>query len=131
MPSVTRIAARKDSLEVQLDRLRPQMAMVVQEVLDAWVQDADGYDEELGTGGPCDRVADAISDVISDAVFEAEFEAGGQDGDDHAWVVTVLDGKRVGVDVPHHLYETGGGYIWRKIPDVKIRPSDISIWRID
>ena len=33
----------------------------------------------------------------------------------------------VPVDIPHGLYETGGGYNWKKIPDVKFEANDIII----
>lgn len=55
---------------------------------------------------------------------------GGQDGDDHAWIIVYDDVEAVGVDIPPHVYEIGGGYNWRKIPDVRIKPSDVDIFPI-
>jgi len=33
------------------------------------------------------------------------------------------------VDIPPYTYETGGGYNWKKIPDVTFDASDIVFYR--
>lgn len=108
--------------ERQLRQLSPQMATAAQAVYDNWEQDAEGMDWELGGGGICDRISDAIAQVIP---FETQ--AGGQDGDDHSWLVVKTPDGYYGVDIPPRKYETGGGYSWKKIPGVVFGPSDIEI----
>ena len=119
------------SLIQKLNRLRSELATAAQGVLDEWIQDDEGFDADLGGGGPCDRVSEAMSGVIGNALEGVEILDGGQDGDDHAWLVVVSDSEAAGVDVPPGVYETGGGYNWKKIPDAQIEPADVAIWKID
>jgi hypothetical protein len=35
------------------------------------------------------------------------------------------------IDIPYEVYETGGGYTWKKIPDVEFSKSDIVIRKLD
>ena len=56
---------------------------------------------------------------------------GGQPGDDHMWLIAHRDNEVYGVDIPHSLYEAGGGYMWSKIPDVVFSPEHIDIWKMD
>jgi hypothetical protein len=111
----------------ELLALRGRLAEAAQTVVDAWGQDEDGFDEELGTGGPCDRVADAMSGVLAEALPDAEVEDGGQDGDDHAFLLVTLGGERFIVDVPPRVYEVGGGYSWKKIPGARISEDDVVV----
>lgn len=108
-----------------LAALAPALATAAQNVLDAWQQDADGVDAELGTGGACDQVASALVGVLAAHGFEAllsgtDFEGG------HAFALALVDGAAWEVDVPARLYETGYGYVWRKRPDVLLDSSSLS-----
>jgi hypothetical protein len=118
-------------LKRKLLALRPQMAAAAQTVIDDWTQDEDGWDEELGGGGACDRVADAMREVIANAISDVEFQDGGQDGDDHAFLITYDADEAFAVDVPSSVYETGGGYSWKKIQDAQVEPGDVVIWEVD
>lgn len=121
---VTAVATR--SLHADLCRLRPRMVEAAQAVLDAWVQ-VDGVDEELGTGGACDRIAAAIADVVSEELGDVEEVMGGQDGDDHAFYIFFRDNESYMVDIPCSVYETGGGYTWRKREGVRLDVRDVLI----
>jgi hypothetical protein len=103
------------------------MAVAAQAVVDAWEQDEDGVDEELGTGGVCDRVTDAMRTVIASALPDVDIQDGGQEGDDHAFLLVDFKGQCYVVDVPPGVYETGGGYVWRKIQGARITAADIVI----
>lgn len=116
-------------LAARLRKLAPALARAAQAEYDAWEQDASGYDVECGSGGICDRLADAFSTVIGE-LPDVEVVAGGQDGDDHAYVVALTATEAVAVDIPPRVYETGGGYSRRKKPGVRFAPSDISIDRL-
>jgi hypothetical protein len=109
------------SLLSKLKSLRPQMISAAQAEYDAWT--GDGDDPELGSGGPCDRIANAIGDVLAQAGIDST--DGGQDGDDHAFLIAYDEKDAYVVDIPPGVYERGGGYNWKKIPDVTFEVDDI------
>jgi hypothetical protein len=117
-------------LSRELHELRPLMAAAAQKVYDEWDQDDDGNDEELGSGGICDQVSAAIGEVISREVSGTEIYDGGQEGDDHAFVITQANGEAFGVDIPPGVYESGGGYNWKRRKDVQILPWHVVIFPV-
>jgi hypothetical protein len=120
----------KRPLLEHLRALRPGFAKAAQAVYDAWEQDEEGLDPELGPGGICDEIAEKIAGIVGEQVPGVSILSGGQEGDDHAWVVAARDGKAYGVDIPCRIYETGGGYSWEKIPDVTFRSEDVIIFPV-
>lgn len=52
---------------------------------------------------------------------------GGQDGDDHAYLIVYNDVEAYIVDIPPGVYEEGGGYNWQKKSNVIITASDVII----
>lgn len=121
-------------LRAALEAHRRALAAAAQRVLDDWQQDDEGIDEVFGSGGACDAIAGAFEDVLHFTYVDAggretspSFMDGGQDGDDHAWLIVYDDYEAVALDIPPYVYETGGGYNWRKIPGVRISPADIVI----
>lgn len=102
------------------------MVKAAQAVLDAWEQDEDGWDEDLGSGGACDEIAEAISSVIS-SLDGVELTDGGHDGDDHAWVIAYDNEYAYGIDIHPSVYESGGGYSWTKREGVVLEDGDVSI----
>lgn len=113
----------------QLRALRAQLAAAAQVVYDDWQQDESGYDEQYGTGGICDDVADAMLGVLADAGIDGisvfyEY--------DHHRVamVAVVEGVYE-VDIPHHLYERGSFYTWQKVPGVTFDADDVALTQID
>ncbi len=125
-------------LQAALEQQRAAFAAAAQQVLDDWAQDADGVSEEFGTGGACDAIARVFSDVLCrlhyvNADGQPDMPStmdGGQDGDDHAWLVVYDAFEAVELDLPPGVYETGGGYTWRKRPGVHVRPADIAIVKL-
>jgi hypothetical protein len=122
---VNKMAGRSELVR-QIQALRPALVRAAQEEYDGWDQDEEGVDEVCGTGGICDRIADAFSTVL-DRLPGVEVIDGGQDGDDHAYVIVLTETEAVAVDIPPRVYETGGGYSWRKRPGVRFDPSDVEI----
>jgi hypothetical protein len=112
-------------LEKKLEALRSQLAQAAQAVVDEWEQDEEGMDEELGGGGVCDRVSEAMQGVVADQLEGVEFTEGGQPGDDHAYFIVYDEDEAFAVDIPPSVYETGGGYSWKKRQDAQIEPSDV------
>lgn len=123
----------RTKLHKALLQLRPQLAAAAQEQIDAWQQDEEGFDEELGGGGCCDRVADAMGNVIGDRLENVEIHEGGQDGDDHAFLLVYAieppyaDETAYIVDIPPSVYETGSGYSWRKRDGAQVTAGDVVI----
>ena len=111
-----------------LAQLRPQFAKAAQAVYDEWTPGDDG-DDEFGSGGICDAIANAIGDVLSSNGID--YTEGGHDGDDHAYLVAYNDQEAYVVDIPYHVYESGGGYNWSRIPDVQFTPEDVVIAETD
>lgn len=119
------------SLRGKLDALRPTLALAAQSVLDEWQLGEDGMDPVLGAGGACDEIADAMRDVVYDKLGDVEILEGGHDGDDHAWLIVVDDREAVGLDIPPSVYETGGGYSWKKIEGAEVSPLDVLLFDLD
>lgn len=108
---------------------RPAMAVAAQRVLDDWQQDDEGFDEEFGTGGACDAVAEGLISVILEEAGASDAVCGGAEGDDHEFVYAWDDETREAylIDIPPGVYETGGGYSWRKRQGVVLDADDIVI----
>lgn len=121
-----RIASKKPT-KADLMQLRTEIAQAAQKIYDEWEQDEEGSDEELGSGGICDQIAEAIAGVLSDHGYDTE--EGGHDGDDHAYVVVPLsDSHGFAVDIPWDVYESKlGMYEYRKKPGVKFGPNHVFI----
>jgi len=115
----------QQTVEPELRSYATDLAALAQKEYDEWDQDDDGYSEELGTGGICDRIADAIGGYLSNRGFD--IENGGQDGDDHAWIYASKHGMTFAVDIAPNTYEIGGGYSWRKRPNVVFDGKHIDI----
>lgn len=113
-----------------LEPLLPELAEVAQKVYDLWDQDEDGYDEDVGSGGICHLIADQLVHVISAAgvphiyTVSDNFEV-------HVYAVAAFEEGVFQIDIPHRIYERGGGYTWTKLPDVHFQPSDIHVNMID
>jgi hypothetical protein len=139
-------AAMADSeLGKILKSLKPQFAAAAQKVYDEWDASDETYgDAEVGFGGICHLIVDEWVDLVAKRGYNATSfshseqvhvsmtvwanppERGeDEDEDDYASEqVEVFD-----VDLNPYNYETGGGYNWKKIPDVTIDPNNISIYR--
>lgn len=114
-------------LDKRISSLRSRIAKAAQEVYDNWHPE-DEYDEYSG-GGICDDVSRAIGGILVDLEGVSTVD-GGQDGDDHAFIVAYTDTDAFAVDIPPSVYERGGGYSWEKVEGVEIDPDDIEIYPI-
>lgn len=111
-----------------IEPIRGELAKAAQIPYDAWEQDADGMDLELGSGGICHLIVDELLSVLD----RHGFVCTSMSLDSEVHVVTVLqvqEGIYI-LDIPYGIYETGGGYTWRKIPDVVFEGSDITLYRV-
>lgn len=111
--------------------MAPAIAEAAQRVVDEWTQDEDGHDELLGHGGACDLVADAMADAIRDAWPDVEIATQWSDVDTHTSLVAALSDGVHSIDVPARVYETGAGYVWRKIEGAAIGADDVQVILLD
>jgi 2'-5' RNA ligase/ribosomal protein S18 acetylase RimI-like enzyme len=117
------------TLHQALESLRPQIVAVAQKIYDENV--AANIEDPEFEHGICDEIAQEIQGVIVSHVADVEVRDGGQDGDDHAWVIAFNDHEAYGVDIPPRAYESGGGYSWTLHENVKFKPEDVEIWSIE
>jgi hypothetical protein len=112
----------------KLIALRPQLAQAAQQVYDenVFVNNQDPEEEH----GICDEISEAMQGVIASSE-DVELHEGGQDGDDHAWIIVTADREAYGVDIAPGVYETGGGYNWKLLPGIVFKPEDVDIWPMD
>jgi hypothetical protein len=102
-----------------LESLIPKMLSAAQEVYDAWDQsDEEHGDWQVGFGGICHLIAEAIADVINTAGYDAVTVDSGGMGEQHVWARVKMPDGIYDVDIPYHIYESGGGYNWTKLPNV-------------
>lgn len=113
----------RQEIPPELVTLAPEFAQVAQREYDSWQQDADGMDDELGTGGICDKIAEAIGEILAENGFDVV--PGGQEGDDHSFYIALSEGRAFSVDIPYWIYETGGGYVWKKKKGVVFSPDHV------
>lgn len=109
--------------------LRQELAQAAQEIYDQWDQSGPDGDIELGFGGICQDIASAMANVLSQngihcsTVFSSV-------GDNHVWVVAVVDDGVYEVDIPYHVYEFGSGYTWNKKENIVFTEEDVCIARL-
>jgi len=122
-----RIAAAPISgSELQRDHA-PEIARIAQSVYDSW--DESNIDE-YANGGICHLISEEVSGYLNSLGIEASTVSAAI-GEQHVWTVARLSDGVYNVDIPPSVYEIGGGYSWKKIPDVKFNASDVVIERID
>lgn len=117
-------AESNENFEEQIKRLVPEIVSAAQHIYDEW---EGGNDPVYGSGGICDDISKAIGNLIVSRIPDADVFEGGQDGDDHAYVIAYKNGLSYIVDIPYSIYERGGGYNWSKIPGVKFIPRHVVI----
>src|SRR5574343_627634 len=109
--------------------LKDELAASAQKVYDDWEQNEDGYCEELGTGGICQDIAEAMCGVLIRHGYECS-SVSQQVGEQHVYVIAKTEDGVYEVDIPPQIYETGGGYCWKKKQGVKFDDSCIVVNRL-
>jgi hypothetical protein len=109
--------------------MRAQLARAAQQVYDDWQLDEEGYDWQVGAGGICHLIADAMTDVLSKYSVWSQSQSCS-----HEVHVNVIAQFREGiyvVDINPYDYETGGGYTWKKRPDIEFTPDFVTADKLD
>lgn len=109
--------------------LVPLLIAAAQNEYDSWDQNEDGEDPELGFGGICQNIAEAICSVLNDKGVECATVSATM-GEQHVYCVAKLKEGVYEVDIYPYRYERGGGYTWRKIPNVSFSVNDLMIHRL-
>ena len=108
----------------QLKQKTPKLIEAVQKIYDNWDQSDKEYgDWQVGHGGICHLIVDAMLDVLNDfdcLSFSLDTEV-------HVIGIVKLKEGIFSIDIPHGIYEKGGGYTWTKIPEVIFEPNDLII----
>ena len=114
----------------EVDNIKKQLVDEVQKLYDQWSQDENGNDEELGSGGICHLIAEAFVDVLyKHGIYRCQTVSSCHE--QHVYVVGQFREGVYMIDVPYHLYEQGGGFTWKKIPNIKFDESYIDISRLN
>jgi hypothetical protein len=109
--------------------LSNELISAAQKVYDDWEQNEDGYCDYLGYGGICQDIADAICSVLLENDIECA-TVSQEIGEQHVYAIAKTDDGVFEVDISPYTYETGGGYCWKKIPDVVFETRDLIINRL-
>lgn len=119
----------------QINNIRSQLIEGAQDEYNKWQQDENGYDDEYGSGGICHLIADRMIDIIHQnlTTHNKEVFAVSKNLSDvqHVNVLISLDDGVYEIDIPYSIYETGGGFTWKKIPDIIFKEDDVQIELLD
>lgn len=111
------------------DKVLDDMVAAAQKEYDEWVVDKDGNDAEVGGGGICHLIADElISALYKNGIHNCQSVCATHE--QHVYVVGQFKEGIYEIDIPYSIYETGGGYSWKKIPDITFNRNSIVISRL-
>jgi len=113
-----------------LRSLAPELAVAAGKVYHEWAQ-VDGWDEELGEGGICDRIADAMAGVLGDNGFDNVLTMPAQVGENHVFVMALAEDGAWMVDIPPWHYEAGSAFTWRKRDDVTFDSGCVTLDKLE
>lgn len=123
---VNKLNSVKDITSSILDK----MAATAQVVYDGWVLNDEEYDEEVGYGGICHLVADDLIDTLyNNDIHNCQTVCSTHE--QHVYVVGQFKEGVYMIDIPYHIYETGGGFRWKKKPNVKFDVNHIVVDKLD
>lgn len=109
---------------------RGKLAAAAQKVYDDWdASDEEWGDAEVGFGGICQDIADAMVTALDQQGIESK-PLSAAVGEQHVFVVAKLREGIYEVDIPPYVYESGGGYSWKKLPDVRFEPGDVTLTKL-
>jgi len=111
------------------DVVKDDMVKVAQKQYDDWKQDRNGQDVELGSGGICHLIADDLISILYSHKIE-NVQSVCSTHEQHVYIVGQFKEGIYEIDIPYNVYETGGGYSWKKIQDVEFNRNDIVIHKL-
>ena len=114
----------------EIDPIKDELAAAAQNEYDNWIQDEHGYNDELGSGGICHLIADELIDVLYKHNIH-RCQTVSSCHEQHVYVVGQFREGIYLIDVPYQYYETGGGFTWKKRPNIKFDADYIHVHRLD
>ncbi len=118
------------SLKQAILPLRTELAFAAQKVYNDW-NVVEGEEDFLNGGGICQDIAEAMCGVINQKFPQITCSTmDASVGDQHVFSIAYLPEDTQGyvvIDISPYLYETGGGYSWKKIPNVVFDANDVSV----
>lgn len=111
------------------DSIKDEMVKVAQKQYDRWQQDHEGQDVELGRGGICHLIADDLINVLYRNKID-NVQSVCSNYEQHVYIVGQFKEGIYEIDIPYDVYETGGGFTWKKRPDVIFSRQDIVVSRL-
>ena len=106
-------------------QVMPRILAAAQRVYNDW--DENDRDTYAG-GGICHIIADAICDVLGELGIDSSPVSCSYE--QHVYVAGRFAEGIYTIDIPYHIYETGGGFSWKKIPAVTFEPGDVVFYRV-
>jgi len=128
-----RVSNGQSVLLHQIRSLLPEVVRAAQNEYDSWEQDEDGFDEALGhSGGICQDIADKICEVMNSNGIDC-LTQDAMIGDQHVWAVAYNEDYQEAfmIDIHPNVYESGGGYNWKKLPNVIFSENDVIIENVN
>jgi len=119
--------AEYDSLHTiaQLKSRSSWLAKIAQKVYDEWDEsDKDTY----AGGGICHIIADAIASYLNFHGIDTATVSSSHE--QHVYCVSRVKEGIYTVDIHWSYYETGGGYNWKKIPNVVFDGKELEFYRL-
>lgn len=119
-----------NSIKDLTDDILNKMVVAAQKEYDNWEQDEEGYAEELGYGGICQNIAESMIHILDMNGIDNTYIANST-CEQHVYIIGAFQEGVYQIDIPYHTYETGGGYTWKKLPDIKFDKTHITLDLID
>jgi hypothetical protein len=104
--------------------LIPRILIKVQETYDNW--DEEDLDTYAG-GGICHLIADDVCGILSNKGIDCTTVSCSHE--QHVYVAAKFSEGVYTIDIPYHIYETGGGFSWKKISGIKFDINDVVFYR--
>lgn len=105
-------------------KLRPELIKAAQQVYDDWnEEDVDTY----AGGGICHLIADEFCNILGEHGINCSTISSTHE--QHVYVIAQVEEGVYSIDLHWSCYETGGGFCWKKIPNVVLHPDEITFYR--
>jgi predicted GNAT family acetyltransferase len=106
-------------------KLLPKILEKVQKTYNDWDE---GDIDTFAGGGICHFIADDICSVLSEHNIECTTVSCSHE--QHVYVAGKFIEGIFSIDIPYSIYETGGGFSWKKIPNIKFEPADVVFYKV-
>ena len=111
---------------VDIKKMVPILSKIAQKVYDDWdEEDIDTY----GGGGICHLIAEEIASYLN--VQGVDTRTISSNFEQHVYCLSKLKEGIYSIDIHWSYYEAGGGFSWKKTPNVIFDGSEIEFYLVD